>query len=74
MIDVYAGIQNARPTKLTPMGPVQKIENFDPMDASKTEMATVNAAYETSFDDYGDAAIVVVGRPSGESNDYGRGG
>ena len=47
---------------------------FDPGEPSRAEISAVNADYATSFAQYGDAAIVVVGRPSAESKDYLPGG
>lgn len=44
--------------------------NFDPKEPSLSDIAAQNANYQDSFAQYGDAAIVVVGRPSGESKDY----
>ena len=38
------------------------------------EIATVNGSYQDSFAQYGDAAIVVLGRPSAESKDFLPGG
>lgn len=37
---------------------------------SPEELATYNANYASQFDDYSDAAIVVLGRPGGESYNY----
>lgn len=44
--------------------------NFDPKEPSLADLAAQDPSYQSSFAQYGDAAIVVVGRPSGESNDY----
>lgn len=44
--------------------------NFDPGEPSVAEIANVKGDYESSFTQYGDAAIVVLARPSGESKDY----
>lgn len=43
---------------------------YDPEEPSIEEITAVNADFKASFKEYKDAAIVVVGRPSGESNDY----
>lgn len=47
---------------------------YDPKEPSLTDLANANSKYKDSFKDYGDAAIVVVGRPGGESIDYLPGG
>lgn len=63
-------------SSLTPTGPRQT-SSFDPLEPSVTEVTEAaggSDAMEASFDEYGDAAIVVVGRPSGESSDYIPGG
>ena len=43
---------------------------FDPHEPSIEQLKTANSNFESSFATYNDAAIVVVGRPSGESTDY----
>lgn len=47
---------------------------YDPKEPSLSDLAGANANYKDSFKDYNDAAIVVVGRPGGESTDYLPGG
>ena len=49
-------------------------EVFDPREPSLDDLASVNANYKDSFAQYGDAAIVVISRASGESHDYLPGG
>ncbi|MBR3178126.1 MAG: glycoside hydrolase family 3 C-terminal domain-containing protein [Clostridia bacterium] len=49
-------------------------ERFDPREPSVADIAAVNANYKDSFKQYGDAAIVVISRASGESHDYLPGG
>lgn len=49
-------------------------EVYDPGEPSVEEIAAVNANYKDSFVEYGDAAIVVIARPSAESMDYLPGG
>lgn len=49
-------------------------EVFDPREPSLDDIAGVNASYKDSFKQYGDAAIVVISRASGESHDYLPGG
>ncbi len=44
--------------------------NYDPAEPSIADISGVNPDYEASFATYGDAAIVVVSRPSAESQDY----
>ena len=41
----------------------------DPCELSLDELAALNPAYNSEYDAYGDAAIVVVGRPNGENGD-----
>lgn len=50
------------------------VEVYDPGEPSVDEIAAVNASYKDSFVEYGDAAIVVIARPSAESVDYLPGG
>lgn len=47
---------------------------YDPKEPSLADLQAANADYKDSFKDYNDAAIVVVGRPGGESTDYLPGG
>lgn len=47
---------------------------YDPGEPSVSEIKTANPDYEASFAEYGDAAIVVISRPSAESKDYLPGG
>lgn len=49
-------------------------EVYDPGEPSVDEIAAVNGSYKDSFVEYGDAAIVVIARPSAESVDYLPGG
>ena len=49
-------------------------EVFDPREPSVADIAAVNPNYKDSFAQYGDAAIVVISRASGESHDYLPGG
>lgn len=44
--------------------------SFDPKEPSLADLEAANADYQSSFSSYGDAAIVVVGRPSSEMGDY----
>lgn len=44
--------------------------NYNPKEPSLSDIAGVNSDYQSSFDEFGDAAIVVVGRPSSEMGDY----
>lgn len=43
---------------------------YDPGEPSAAEIKAVNSDYAASFAEYGDAAIVVISRPSAESKDY----
>ena len=47
---------------------------YDPKEPSIADIEAVDPDYESSFGEYGDAAIVVIGRPGGENRDYERGG
>lgn len=47
---------------------------YDPGEPSTAEIKAVNSDYAASFAEYGDAAIVVISRPSAESKDYLPGG
>ncbi len=49
-------------------------EVYDPGEPSVAEIAAVNGDYKASFANYGDAAIVVIARPSCEQLDYMPGG
>lgn len=49
-------------------------KSYNPQEPSLADLAAANADYASSFKNYGDAAIVVVGRGAGESNDYWKGG
>jgi len=49
-------------------------EVYDPGEPSVSEIAAVNGSYKDSFAQYGDAAIVVIARPSCEQLDYLPGG
>ena len=44
--------------------------NYNPQEPSLDDIASVAPDYESSFAQYGDAAIVTIGRPSSESKDY----
>lgn len=41
----------------------------DPCELSLEELAALNPDYNSQYSEYGDAAIVVVGRPNGENGD-----
>ncbi len=49
-------------------------EVYDPGEPSVDEIAAVDGSYKDSFAEYGDAAIVVIARPSCEQVDYLPGG
>ena len=49
-------------------------EVYDPGEPSLADIAGVNGDYASSFAQYGDAAIVVLARPSAEQTDYLPGG
>lgn len=48
--------------------------SWNPNEPSLEDLAAADPDYADSFAQYGDAAIVVVGRGAGESNDYLKGG
>lgn len=58
---------------VTLKGPRQT-KNFDPREPSLAQLKEKEPEFETSMAKYNDAAIVVIGRPSGESTDYLPGG
>ena len=43
---------------------------YDPQEPSLNDLATKNAEYQKSWNEYNDAAIVVFARPSGEGKDF----
>ena len=49
-------------------------KTYDPQEPSLADLAAADSDYADSFASYSDAAIVVVGRGAGESNDYIKGG
>lgn len=61
--ETYLHTENAGPS-----------EEYDPGEPSVKEIEGVNADFKNSFAQYGDASIVVIGRPSAESEDYLPGG
>ena len=50
------------------------VETYSDQEPSLDEIASVNADYADSFVEYGDAAIIVIGRSSSEAIDYTVGG
>lgn len=48
-------------------------KGFDPLEASLEQLKNLNPDYQSSFAQYGDAAIVVIGRPSSETYDFWKG-
>ncbi len=46
------------------------VTGYDPKEPSVSDIEGVNADFRSSFADYGDAAIVVISRPTAESVDY----
>lgn len=47
---------------------------YDPREPSLSDLSAANADYQSSFAEYGDAAIVVISRPGTEGTDYLPGG
>ncbi len=70
MIDIYAQLDKVYPHAENEGA----LEVYNPGEPSVNEIAGVNPSYKDSFLQYGDAAIVVVARPSAESIDYLPGG
>lgn len=70
-IKAYHSLENTM--GVTRKGPRQT-SKFDPAEPSLAQLTEANANFKTSYANYKDAAIVVVGRPSGESTDYLPGG
>lgn len=66
MVDTYAKLNetynHAENETATPQ--------YDPKEPSIADIASTTPDYEASFAQYGDAAIVVLGRPSAEANDF----
>ena len=71
MIDIYENLNTNVYKHIENEGAA---EVFNPGEPSLDEIAGVNAAYKDSFAQYGDAAIVVIARPSCEQVDYMPGG
>lgn len=71
MIDIYEDLNTNVYDHIENEGAA---EVFDPGEPSLAEIAGVNASYKDSFAQYGDAAIVVLARPSCEQVDYLPGG
>lgn len=72
MIDIYD--QLGKEEKYTHYENEPAAEVYDPGEPSVAEIAGVNGDYKSSFAQYGDAAIVVIARPSCEQVDYLPGG
>ena len=66
MVDVYTKLNETylHSENETPFA------NYDPQEPSLAEVKATNPDYEASFAQYGDAAIVVISRPTAESKDY----
>lgn len=76
MLEAYTAANNARTTnKVSTIDNIASATDnvsgpFDAKEASLEELAAVSPNYEASFASYNDAAIVVLGRPSTENQDY----
>ncbi len=62
--------RNTAGMRYTLTGPRQNRNDFDPLEPSLADLMNINADFIDSFASYDDAAIVVVGRPGGEFDDY----
>ena len=71
MIDIYENLNTNVYKHIENEGAA---EVYDPGEPSLNEIAGVNPDYKASFAQYGDAAIVVIARPSCEQVDYMPGG
>ena len=45
-------------------------DTTDPHELSPSDLASISSSYNSSYTSYNDAAIVMFGRPGGESNEY----
>ena len=72
MIDVYETLSQTE--KYTHYENEPAAEVYDPGEPSIDEIEGVDPGFRSSFAQYGDAAIVVIARPSSESVDYLPGG
>ena len=72
MIDVYETLSQSE--KYTHYENEPAAEVYDPGEPSIDEIEGVDPGFRSSFAQYGDAAIVVIARPSSESVDYLPGG
>lgn len=70
MIDIYAQLDKTYPHAENEGA----LEVYNPGEPSVNEIAALDGGYKSSFAQYGDAAIVVIARPSAESIDYLPGG
>ena len=72
MIDIYENLNTNVYKHIENEGVTES--DYDPGEPSLDEIAGVNGSYKDSFAEYGDAAIVVIGRGSCESVDFMPGG
>lgn len=85
MLNAYLAVNEARPAYdknhpevLSKVSMIDQIagatdnvsEAFNANEATLEELTAVNANYQASFAEYSDAAIVVLGRPNTENQDY----
>ncbi len=49
-------------------------QEYDPHEPTAEDLAAADPEYASSFPGYGDAAIVILGRPSSENTDFTKGG
>lgn len=66
MVDAYEALGESFPHATCEM----TVTEYDPKEPGVADIEGVNGDFRSSFAEYGDAAIVVISRPSAESIDY----
>lgn len=72
MLEVYKAVNATDSFGLTVIDE-PSVADFDPNEPSLLDLAAAGIDYSSSIQEYNDAVIVTVGRPSDEGRDYGRG-
>lgn len=68
MVSVYESFNRNTAHRTVTDSPSRR--NYNPQEPSLNDLSAINSSYQSSFATYGDAAIVVVGRPNGENTDF----